>query len=176
MMSPRSERSIQDLKADFIERLFLKTSYDLFSCRDLLETPIEESLCQAILFSDYGCDWEAFGKQRIIDYDWDNLKADQENPFIIQPQRKVGPYRVDIAIRVFENGRTMLLAVECDGHDFHHATKQQVERDKKRDRFLSSKGYKVLRFSGSEIYRDVESCADEVVGIVRSFVGGNING
>ena len=52
----------------------------------------------------------------------------------------------------------MKIGVECDGHDFHEKTKEQAARDKKRDRDLQALGYRVLRFSGSEIYRDVNAC------------------
>lgn len=176
MMSSRSERSIQEMKQDFLERLFFPISYDIFLCDSLLETPIEKAMALALLFADYGCDWEAYGQQRITEGDWECFKDLDKDSLVIQPQRNVGKYRVDLAIRVSVDGRVMLLAVECDGHDFHHATKAQVERDKKRDRFLAAEGYKVLRFPGSVIYRDVESCANEVVDIVQSFIGGHING
>ena len=47
-----------------------------------------------------------------------------------------------------------LIAVECDGHEFHEKTKQQAARDKARDRD---------RFTGSEIWKDPGACADEVL-------------
>ena len=53
--------------------------------------------------------------------------------------------------------------VECDGHEFHEKTKEQVERDKKRDRTLLAEGFNVLRFSGREVWRDPFECADEVI-------------
>jgi Protein of unknown function (DUF559) len=52
--------------------------------------------------------------------------------------------------------------IECDGHDFHEKTKVQATRDKRRDRFLQSLGFPVLRFSGSEIWRDPIACGIEV--------------
>ena len=55
------------------------------------------------------------------------------------------------------------LIVECDGHDFHEKTRQQVARDKRRDRFLQGEGYKVFRFSGHEINDDAIACALEVL-------------
>jgi very-short-patch-repair endonuclease len=54
------------------------------------------------------------------------------------------------------------IVVECDGHDFHEKTKEQVRRDKARDRWLQIQGYPVMRFSGSEIYRDSEACCKEI--------------
>lgn len=44
--------------------------------------------------------------------------------------------------------------VELDGHDFHERTKEQASRDKKRDRDLAAIGLPVIRFTGSDIYKD----------------------
>lgn len=54
------------------------------------------------------------------------------------------------------------MIVECDGHDFHEKTKKQAKHDKKRDRYLTSFGYTVFRFTGSEIYKDPVWCVCEV--------------
>jgi hypothetical protein len=83
-------------------------------------------------------------------------------------------YRLDIAIG-FEYARptgeltTFHVAVECDGHDFHERTKQQAERDKKRDRDLQSIGWRVLRFTGSEIVRDPDSAGRSVWMFLREL-------
>jgi very-short-patch-repair endonuclease len=55
------------------------------------------------------------------------------------------------------------IVVECDGHDFHERTKEQAARDRSRDRRLQAAGHHVLRFTGSEIYRDPMKCAEEVL-------------
>jgi very-short-patch-repair endonuclease len=44
--------------------------------------------------------------------------------------------------------------VECDGHDFHERTKEQAERDRSRDRRVQEMGWRMFRFTGSELYRD----------------------
>ena len=53
------------------------------------------------------------------------------------------------------------LAVECDGHDFHH-TQEQRERDCRRQRELCRRGWTVYRFTGREIWRDARACAGEI--------------
>ncbi len=73
-------------------------------------------------------------------------------------------YRLDIAI-VGKGGK---FAIELDGHDFHERTKEQAAHDKKRDRALVAAGWKVLRFTGSEVWRDVAECADQVSDLVLS--------
>jgi very-short-patch-repair endonuclease len=65
-------------------------------------------------------------------------------------------YRVDFA---FEAQK---LIVECDGHDFHERTKEQATRDKRRDRDLLKLGWRTIRFTGSEIFKDPDACAKEV--------------
>jgi len=82
------------------------------------------------------------------------------------PQLQVGPYRVDFA--VCTPGLPMV-AVECDGHGFHERTKEQVARDKKRDRYFQQEGWRVLRFSGSEIYKDADACVGELLCLIETI-------
>ena len=74
-------------------------------------------------------------------------------------------YRVDFLIPVWYKNRDegKLFVIECDGHEFHQKTKEQVERDNQRTRALQRAGYIVMRFSGSEIYKSPVKCAEEVV-------------
>lgn len=80
----------------------------------------------------------------------------------IHTQHPIGKYRVDIAV-IAEN---IKLAIECDGHEFHEKTKEQAARDKSRKRFLTSQGWTVIEFTGSEIYNDPFQCVDDIVGIL----------
>jgi len=66
--------------------------------------------------------------------------------------------------------RLLRLIIECDGHDFHEKTKEQVTKDNERTRALQSAGYEVLRFSGSEVYNNQFKCGEEVKKfIVRKY-------
>lgn len=49
--------------------------------------------------------------------------------------------------------------VECDGHNFHEKTKQQVSRDNRRINSIQESGTTVLRFSGSDIFNFPYQCA-----------------
>jgi len=80
----------------------------------------------------------------------------------ILPQQEFGPYRADF---VLERGDRRLV-VEIDGHDYHERTKEQSSRDKKRDRWFMSQGIRVVRFTGSDVWRDAQACAREAVGIL----------
>lgn len=62
------------------------------------------------------------------------------------------------------------LVIECDGHDFHEKTKEQVIHDNERDYDLKSAGYDILHFSGSEIYNDPFKCAWKVLKYISKNV------
>ena len=101
----------------------------------------------------------------------------------VTPQLLLGDHRVDFALELtftdsFHQMAAMFgtekpkylsgqvgvkLVVECDGHEFHEKTPEQAKKDKSRDRDLLSRGYPVMRFTGSEIYRYPLKCAEQVV-------------
>ena len=80
----------------------------------------------------------------------------------IIPQVSIGRYRVDFVVT--DTAGKHLVVIECDGHDFHERNKEQAARDKSRDRELLSAGYPVMRFTGSEIFKDPAGCAEQVRG------------
>jgi very-short-patch-repair endonuclease len=53
--------------------------------------------------------------------------------------------------------------VEVDGHDYHERTREQAEHDRSRDRLMTAQGTAVLRFTGSEVWRNSRACAEEVL-------------
>ena len=53
------------------------------------------------------------------------------------------------------------IVVECDGYDYHSG-KEKFTTDRKRDRVLKASGYDVLRFSGSEIFKEPMNVATEL--------------
>lgn len=57
------------------------------------------------------------------------------------------------------------LGIEIDGHIWHEKTKEQVMRDKKRERKLIANGWKLLRFSGTEVFKDPTKCVEEAINI-----------
>ena len=73
-------------------------------------------------------------------------------------QYGVKRFRIDFA---FPDVR---LAVECDGRPYHDPA-----ADKRRDERLRRLGWRVLHFTGSEIYRDAVSCAQRVLSEVNQL-------
>lgn len=95
----------------------------------------------------------------------DVIGVDKQEEIIIKNKK----YRVDFLIPVvYKNQDNIMFVIECDGHEFHQKTKQQVEADNKRQRELQEAGYEVIRFSGTEIYHKPHDCALAVKNIILS--------
>ena len=87
-------------------------------------------------------------------------------------QHSIGPYRVDFYLEGYSgSGLFFRAAVECDGHDFHERTKEQARRDKRRDRWFQTRGIIILRFTGSEIWADPSSCAEQTYDVFWEALG-----
>ncbi len=71
-------------------------------------------------------------------------------------------YRVDFLIK------SKRVAIELDGRGTHF-TEEQRENDAKRQRYLERSGYRVIRFTGREIVRDVNQCIKEVIDFLESL-------
>jgi DNA helicase II / ATP-dependent DNA helicase PcrA len=74
-----------------------------------------------------------------------------------QPQVRLGRYTVDFLVNAPNSAENSRVIVECDGRAFHSAA-----RDSERDKVLSLEGYPICRFSGSDIYGDVEKCIETI--------------
>ena len=83
----------------------------------------------------------------------------------IFPQYEISPYRADFVL----SGAACPVVVECDGHDFHERTKEQAASDKRRDRYMTEAGYKVLRFTGSEVYANPFVCAQQAFRLAAGY-------
>jgi very-short-patch-repair endonuclease len=124
-----------------------------------LGSPIEGMLGAALLWLE--ADWAGF--PRVDEFGgFESTEPTEHLEFFLTPQAAIAGYKVDFMLW-FQCGRHRAgVAVECDGHDFHERTKEQAARDKKRDREILTAGYPVLRFTGSEVFANPTSCADQV--------------
>lgn len=139
------------------------------------ESEIEKAFIAGILDSADVCPLS----EQLILHDGSSKNLEAPYPGIhIWPQTQIGKYRVDFLLigrhfppPNFDRPKEARIVIECDGHDFHERTKEQAERDKKRDRELIARGYTVLRFTGREIWRDPRECADQVFEQVERAFG-----
>lgn len=124
----------------------------------------------------------------IFNFAFDLLKFDMAYiGFVLIPQYKVRinskTYYLDFAFFA-EDVEGMVdvvnpnfkLAIECDGHDFHEKTKEQVENDNEREYDLKMCGFDVLRFSGSQIYNKPFQCALQTLAYISKKIGESENG
>lgn len=100
----------------------------------------------------------------------------------IIPQAKIKisddkEYRVDflVEIRDFRLNIDLDVVIECDGHEFHQKTKDQVESDRKRERNILEDGRIVVRFTGSEIFNESPRCARQLIKIIRKHIDNQVN-
>ncbi len=80
----------------------------------------------------------------------------KERGYHVVPQFPAGSKRIDLVV-VGARGR---LAVECDGDAFHHATREQIESDQRRDRELKRVGWKFWRIRESDFRFDPAAALD----------------
>jgi hypothetical protein len=118
-----------------------------------------------------------------LQYQLEGLNADptETSKLYVMPQYEISTkegekYRVDFLIYYTEDvwwmvneetypqyHKDKVLLVELDSFLWHGQTPEQFEKEKKRERDLMNEGYKIMRFSGREIIRDVEKCVEEVI-------------
>jgi very-short-patch-repair endonuclease len=86
---------------------------------------------------------------------WRHLKADRLAGLAFRRQTPMGHYIADFV------AHSCKLIVELDGesHDFE----ERIRRDEQRDEWLSSRGYRVLRFANDDVMKNLE-------GVVLSII------
>ena len=84
-------------------------------------------------------------------------------PLIPELQREAWidkKYRVDFLLP------SKNVVIELYGYEYHN-TKYKITKDAERERYLQRKGYQVIRFTGSEIYKDAQKCVNEVISLTH---------
>jgi hypothetical protein len=112
------------------------------SLREICESPIEVIFGAAFLLM--------FPEYPLVRPE---LASSSSGPALI-PQLWWRDYRIDWAIRT-ELG---FVFVECDGREFH-SEPDQIARDQRKDKAALEAGIPLLRFSGSDIYKNFDRCA-----------------
>jgi very-short-patch-repair endonuclease len=161
-----------DQYSDLVKKLIWDELYRSFELTDSylmeIKSPIEQALFLAIRNSGCLAFLERYakdvhgGESLILDY---------------QHQIKTGnkTYYADLALCIWlKNDSTVNLAIECDGHEFHEKTKKQAQYDRQRERAITAAGYTVIRFTGSEIFKDPYKCADEIRDLAFSQIKKNL--
>lgn len=158
-----------DRKDDIKKYLTDEVSTDLMALSADFQMNIEESLidCESPIEQLLAMYLENMNLRNIYLYNpYIDVVEIEKQVEIKCVQRK---YRVDFLIPVvYKNQENKCFVIECDGHEFHQKTKEQVERDNTRTRDLQKAGYETIRFSGTEIWHRPHRCANEVLNIILS--------
>lgn len=149
---------------EFVETIAMRLSAlsSLYN-GDEIQSPIESMMAGALVWLEM--DWAGFPSHDMTTGPKDPFFCDEraENlEFWITPQAAIDGCRVDFLLWFKRHLHVAGIAIECDGHAFHEKTKEQAARDKDRDRRILVAGFPVMRFTGSEIYRDVHRCVEQV--------------
>jgi len=155
------KKFVDDMLAD--AESFIEAYHDKLS--PLCDSPIEELFATAFLF----CNAMRNDPVAVISDKSETTKDGRR--WFIEPQVTLLGARVDFLIGVYPKVDGQFVIVECDGHDFHERTPKQAARDRSRDRAFQAAGYKIFRFTGTEIHRKPSECARDVVKELLKMVG-----
>ena len=184
---PETEFSTNDTlgRADELRNRHFEALMNEFdTILDMTESPIERLFLTALLVRPRGTDvadeatpggpFDVYAGlsddprlSSILDWRGDALvPRDDVTVWLLQPEIALGGQRIrcDFAVipRLEVRGaHNVRFIIECDGHADHDRTKAQAAADKLRDRQLTLRGFRVLRFTGSQINRNPVACLHE---------------
>lgn len=162
-----TDKMYYDEKIDIKENLVDNVSFHLYATKCDMNMSLEMSMidCESPIEQLLALELERKQLNMMFLY----------NPFInvvdIYKQESIDidgkTYRVDFLMGViykdlYDHEKKKQYIIECDGHEFHQKTKQQVENDNKRSRLFQKNGYEIIRFSGSEIHKSPHKCVEDI--------------
>lgn len=135
-------------KTDYLAHLggaqYRQQVHDIEGVFHLLESPIEQVAIFQLAGENYAYRGAPVYAKVALER---GLHSSKHFPVQIIPQVKFGPYRVDFLIDIGPRG---MIAVECDGAEFH----RDKERDDARDAHLREHfNIAVIRLTGKEIWK-----------------------
>jgi very-short-patch-repair endonuclease len=158
-----SEQWMRDLAGSLTSGLELSIAGYADVLKDHVGSPIELRFATAF--------WAAL---RTYEFDCNLLRNGRETEkfqqlceahrYAIALQYPWRTYRSDMCLGGTAVGGLILL--ECDGHDFHERTKEQAAHDRRRDLLAQQDGFSILRFTGSQIHKDLYGCIYDVMTFV----------
>ena len=94
--------------------------------------------------------------ERII---WTALRAHRLNGASFRRQTPIGPYVADFVCH------TANLVIEIDGGQ--HFEPEHLKRDARRDAFLKSKGFRVLRFNNHDVMTNRQGVLESIAAAIK---------
>lgn len=168
--APAPQLPLCDVAEEIAERLLSRRDTELRKLLNRCESPVEQILLAALhsrwdarTSPDFKRLYAHLGHQP----GWSGILC-----VVVEPQRQIhtetASYRANLFAYVTRSTLTAdapiwgATVIEVDGHEFHERTRVQATRDRRRDRDMLLGGMRVLRFTGSEVFRHPFACADEI--------------
>ncbi|GAB1268124.1 hypothetical protein NBRC116493_13770 [Aurantivibrio infirmus] len=144
------------------------------------ESPMEQKFFAGLFeyFPGYPCDWNGahilsrnWCEPHCLGFDLRTYPQRELKVYArgIKNDKNFKNYRADFLLVLtrwnHETGQTDTIeemVVEVDGHDYHERTKEQAKRDRSRDRSMTASGLTVFRFTGSELFNQMEESIAEI--------------
>lgn len=82
-------------------------------------------------------------------------RALTHNGYRLETQVHCGAYRIDLVLPAYK------IAIECDGKPYHSSAEQRAH-DRKKNAYLRKHGWKVMRFSGRQINRNMSHVLNRI--------------
>lgn len=122
----------------------------------LCESPIERAMLAALITGE----WSGFGTiPPRVHNALDKTEMLPEGDVVIVPQMAFLRYRLDFGVVLEIKGRKQVVAIECDGADFH----TDYEREVSRVNYLKGWGIPVFKFRGAELHDDALQSAHRAI-------------
>jgi very-short-patch-repair endonuclease len=143
---------ILDCRISPIEQIF-NICYYRYAVENIPNADDIEEFCGLPL---YCCFIEELQKQKNIVANGKNYIVD----FCIDFSRKnkAGQY-------IYAKFKNLKYVIELDGYDYH-SNKKQMNYDYEREQNLQILGYKIMRFTGSQIYNKPYECIDKLIKMI----------
>lgn len=131
---------------------FIITAYDRFiQAKELNEVFLENYLEEKV--------WEVLKSERI--------DAERQYEIYYRENKLSKFFRLDFALFCKERN----IDLECNGDKHHHERKEDIKKDKRRDRILTKKGWAISRYTRDEIDNNLEDCIRELKETVDKYGG-----
>ena len=85
---------------------------------------------------------------------WSQLRRRAADGFRFRRQHPIGPYVADFACAMSR------LVIEVDGRT--HSTDAELEHDRRRERYLKSRGWQVFRVTNEDVYKRLDTVIEGI--------------
>ena len=101
-----------------------------------------------------------------------NDELSYQKEIIYNGKKYIADFLIDFSVKcknsdeyLYPEFHDLKYIIELDGHEYH-SDKKQVNYDYERERDLQELGYKVIPFTGSQIFNNPFTCIDKLVQII----------